>query len=291
VDQTTEDKRLAAFQRGVAALKGAGISNPSLDASVLLGFVTGESPSTVLLDRGAALGPAESIRYDLLVRKRCARIAVSRLIGSREFYSRDFHINGDVLDPRPETELLVEQAIDCLQDLAGRPRVLDVGTGSGAIAVSVAAQAPQALVTATDISRAALSVARRNAECHGVGGRVSFVQTDLLSGFRKEGNFDLILSNPPYISCARHGSLQEEVRNGDPLLALVSGPEGTEFYPPLVNRSMGLLVTEGNLMVEVGSGQADIVAGMFERVGLADIRIVKDLSGAGRVVRGRKKNA
>jgi release factor glutamine methyltransferase len=286
-----EDLRGAVFKKGVAALKNAGIQNPALDAAVLLGYVTGESPSTVLLDRGLALAPDETTIYMALVQKRCGRTAVSRLVGSREFYSRDFHITDDVLDPRPETEILVEQAIRCLEDQDGWSRVLDIGTGSGAIAVTVAAQVPHARVIATDISKAALDVARQNAERHAVLERVSFIQADLLNGFREEGHFHVILSNPPYVSSSQFKGLQVEVREGDPLMALVSGPNGTEYYPPLVHRSMDLLVGNGSLMVEVSGGQAGAVAGIFEEAGFAEVAIVNDLSGTGRVVKGKKKNA
>ena len=285
------DQRHTAFKRGVAALKKAGIQNPALDAAVLLGYVTGELPATVLLDREATLAPSETTQYSTLVQKRCGRIAVSRLVGDREFFSRKFHITDDVLDPRPETEVLVERAIQCLESLEGNLAVLDIGTGSGAIGVTVAAEIPRARITATDISMAALVVARQNAVRHGVLERVEFIQANLLDGIRGEGNFDVILSNPPYISGAQFDDLQEEVRKGDPAIALVSGPEGTEFYPPLVKHAMDLLGTDGSLMVEVGCGQAGIVAGIFDQAGFVDVQVVNDLAGAGRVVKGKKKNA
>ena len=291
MDPAPDVQRGAAFRDGVAALKAAGIESPALDAAVLLGYVTGELPATVLLDRGSTLKPSETELYSALVRKRCGRVAVSRLVGAREFYSRSFHITSAVLDPRPETETLVEQAISCLENLEGSPAVLDIGTGSGAIAVTVAAQIPGSRVTATDISMAALAVARRNAACHLVLERVNFIQADLLDGIRGEGNFQVILSNPPYIPRAQFDSLQEEVRLGDPIMSLVSGPDGTEYYPPLAGRSLELLCAGGSLMVEVGAGQAGVVAGIFHQAGYADVEIINDLAGTGRVVKGKKKNA
>ena len=180
------DRKHQVFKKGVAALKDAGIENPALDAAVLLGHVLGESPSVVLMDKGAILAAAETAQYNVLVQKRCGRATVSRLVGSREFYSSDFYVNEDVLDPRPETEILVEEAIRCLEGLEGlegSPAVLDIGTGSGAIAVTIAARIPKAHITATDISMTALAVAMRNAERHAVQGRVNFVQADLLDGF------------------------------------------------------------------------------------------------------------
>ena len=284
-------QRGVAFRDGVAALKKAGIESPALDAAVLLGYVTGELPAAVLLNRESTLKPSETELYRALVQKRCGRVAVSRLVGAREFYSRSFHVTNAVLDPRPETEILVEQAISCLESLDGSLSVLDIGTGSGAIAVTVAAQIPQARVTATDISMAALAVARRNAACHLVLERVNFIQADLLDGIRGEGYFQVILSNPPYIPRTQFDNLQEEVRQGDPMVSLVSGPDGTEFYPPLAERSLGLLCAGGSLMVEVGAGQGGVVAGVFHQAGYADVQIVNDFAGIGRVVKGKKKNA
>jgi release factor glutamine methyltransferase len=284
-------QRGVAFRDGVAALKEAGIESPVLDAAVLLGHVTGELPATVLLDRESILKPSEKELYSTLVRKRCGRVAVSRIVGAREFYSRSFHITSAVLDPRPETEILVEQAIRCLEDMDGTLAVLDVGTGSGAIGVTVAAQIPRARVTATDISMAALAVARRNAKCHQVQDRMNFLQADLLDGIKDQGFFQAILSNPPYISRCQFDSLPEEVRRGDPTVSLVSGHGGTEFYPPLAERSLELLGTGGSLMVEVGAGQDSIVAGIFHRAGYEDVQVVNDFAGIGRVVKGKKRNA
>jgi release factor glutamine methyltransferase len=157
----------------------------------------------------------------------------------------------------------------------------------------------------------ALVVARRNAVSHSVQERVNFLQTDLLEGIRvegirvkgirgegirekgiqRDGGFHLILSNPPYISCAEFEHLQEEVRGGDPRVALISGPEGTECYSPLAERSMELLCAGGSLMVEIGAGQGDVVAGIFHQAGFVEIQIVDDLAGIGRVVKGKKKYA
>ncbi len=286
-----DNRKHTAFKRGVVALKKAGIENPALDASILLGFVTGEPPSTVLLDRESTLAPSETELYSTLVQKRCGWVAVSRLVGGREFYSRNFYITEDVLDPRPETEILIEEAIRCMEDLQESPAVLDIGTGSGAIAVTLAAEIPRARVTATDISMAALAIARRNALRHSVLERVNFIQTNLLNGIRGEGSFHVILSNPPYISRTQFESLPKDVREGDPMVALVPGPDGTECYFPLVARSRELLGAEGSLMVEVGAGQCDIVAGIFDQAGFADVHIVNDLAGTGRVVKGKKKSA
>ena len=283
--------RHGAFVRGVAALKEAGITNPALDAAILLGYAAGEAPDTVLLDRKSTLAPSEAALYDALIRKRCTRVAVSRVVGGREFYSRHFKITDDVFDPRPDTEILVEEAIRYLEKIEGDPTALEIGTGSGAVAVTIAAEVPRVRITATDISLAALAVARQNAVRYAVSDRIRFLQADLMKGIRKRERFHAILSNPPYISIGELPDLHQEVREGDPPVALLSGPEGTEYYPLLAEGSMGLLLPGGSLMVEVGSGQDTVVAAMFERAGFTDIRVVNDLAGIGRVVKGIKKSA
>lgn len=279
------------FKLGVARLIDAGIENPALDAAVLLGYVTGEPASTVLMDRKAVLTKAEDDRYTAVIRKRCERSAVSRIVGEREFYSRGFHVTDDVLDPRPDTEILVDEAIRFLENIKGDMDVLDVGTGSGVIAVTVAAQLPLIRVTATDISMAALAVARGNAARHGVRERLRFLQADLLNGIRIRGGFQAILSNPPYVPDDQFEDLPDEVRKGDPKVALVPGPRGIECYPVLAKGAMNLLAAGGSLMVETGAGQADTVAGMFRQSGLTDVHVVHDLAGKGRVVKGIKDNA
>ena len=200
-------------------------------------------------------------------------------------------LNENVLDPRPETEVLVEEAVLYLEKVGGNASVLDIGTGSGAIAVTLAAQLPRVRVTATDISMAALAVAGKNAKRHHVLDRVSLVQADLLAGFRANSGFQLIVSNPPYIASTLFNDLPDEVRKGDPLVSLVPGENGTEYYPPVVQGAMDLLDAEGSLMVEVGARQSDHVAGIFKRAGFTDVTVINDLAGTGRVVRGRRENA
>jgi release factor glutamine methyltransferase len=167
-------ERGEAFRRSVSLLGEAGIGNPALDASVLLGYVTGEEPATALMERSKVLTADEAALYETLIERRCRRETVSRLTGQKEFYSRVFHTTPDVLDPRPETEILVEKALHHLKDLTGKPKVLDIGTGSGVIAVTLAAENRNAVVTATDISPAALKTAAANSARHGVSDRVRF---------------------------------------------------------------------------------------------------------------------
>jgi release factor glutamine methyltransferase len=280
--------RACAFRRGVFILKGAGITNPALDVSILLGHVTGEPPESVLLEREKPLSRDEAGRFATLIERRRGQETVSRLVGKREFFSRVFRTGPVVLDPRPETEILVERALDRLGRLAGRPRVLDVGTGSGIIAVTLCAENPRVSVVATDISLEALKLAAVNARAHGVPERVHFVRGDLANCFSEASGFDLLVSNPPYVTRDEYDSLPAEVRLGDPVNALVAGPEGTEFFTPLALSAGRLLRTGGAILVEVGAGQAPLVEDIFRRSGLNDVETFPDLAGIDRVVTGTR---
>jgi release factor glutamine methyltransferase len=283
-------ERGEAFRRGVSLLGKAGIANPALDASVLLAYVTGEDAATALIERSKALTVGEASLYEALIERRCRRETISRLTGQKEFYSRNFHTNADVLDPRPETEILVEKALHYLEDLSRSPRVLDIGTGSGAIAVTLASENRCAIITATDISTPALRTASANSARHGVSDRIQFVQMDLAAGLADAECFDLVVSNPPYVSQAEYLTLEPEVLKCDPAIALVGGPEGTEFYPALAEAAKRLLKPGGHLLVEVGLGQGARVENFFRVSGFGKVRMYKDLAGIPRVVEGTKSN-
>lgn len=280
--------RAEAFRKGVLILKGAGIPNPALDVSVLLGHTTGDAPDRVLLERNRVLTIGESARFAALIERRCERETVSRLVGTKEFFSRAFRTSPDVLDPRPETEILVERALDSLGRMTGCPRVLDVGTGSGIIAVTLSLVDPRISAVATDISSVALKLAHANTRDHGVSNRVRFVRTDLAGCFSETVRFDLLVSNPPYIPRGEYPALPDEVRLGDPMSALVPGPEGTEFFEPLAMAAGKLLRPGGVLLVETGAGQGAFVEKTFRKSGLTDVTTFPDLAGIGRVVRGQK---
>ena len=275
-----------AFRRGITILKRAGILNPAMDASILLGHITGETSATVLMDRKMALTVRQTALFQNLIKRRCRHETLSRLIGKKEFYSRPFRTTSDVLDPRPETEILVDKAIEILNNLSGQPRILDVGTGSGVIAVTLAAENPGIHVTATDISAAALKLALKNAQDYSVSGRINFIKTDLAACFNDKKCFDLIFSNPPYISHEEYPNLPEEVIKGDPVASLVAGPEGTEFYPALAELARRLLKPGGHIIVEVGAGQGSFVINLFLEKGLVDVEVFPDLAGIPRVVKG-----
>lgn len=215
------------------------------------------------------------------VLRRAAREPVSRILGRRAFWAHDFAVTADVLDPRPDTEALVEAALR-----GPFARVLDLGTGSGCILVSLLHERREATGLGTDISEAALAVAARNAAATGVAPRVAFLRADWLNGVT--GTFDLIVSNPPYIAEAEMAGLAPEVGLWEPRGALTPGGDGLDAYRAIVAGAPARLAIGGRLMVEVGWTQAAAVAGLMEGAGLSGIAVTKDLGGRDRVVSGTK---
>ena len=203
---------------------------------------------------------------------------MAQILGEREFWGRAFRVTPDVLDPRPETETLVEAA------LGGPPagRLLDLGTGSGCLLVTLLAEWPEATGVGVDVSPAALAVARENAERHGVEERATFHRGDWCAGL--EGRFDLIVSNPPYIADDELAQLAPEVREHEPRLALAGGPDGLDAYRRLAPELPRLLSPGGRVLLEVGAGQAAAVVTILDEAGLAVGGIRCDLGGHGRVV-------
>lgn len=232
-----------------------GIESPRLDAELLIAKALGTDRVGLYLDLNRPLVDGERSSIRPLVARRREREPVAYILGHRDFYGRRFKVTSDVLIPRPDTETLVEHALECIPQEAAC-RVLDVGTGSGAIAVTIATQRPLTLVTATDISEAALEVAVDNAEELGVADRIRFERVDLLSG---DEQYDVIVSNPPYVSTSDMESLQVEVREHEPIGALAAGEDGLDVIRALLNASEPATATGAQLLVEIGAGQAGAV--------------------------------
>jgi len=265
------------------------IDTARLDAELLLGAVLGMARVQLYTNFERPLAREEIDRYRELVRRRAAREPVAYILGLREFWSLDFEIDRRVLVPRPDTELLVETAVAVLKGRADEPllRVADIGTGSGAVAVAIAKEVPNSRVVATDKSQAALELAPRNASRHGVEDRIEFVSGDLCAPLHGREPFDLIVSNPPYIKSGEMAALDPEVRDWEPRLALVSGPDGMDATGVLVESALEVLMPGGFLWVEVGT-QAVAVRECFRSNGYTDIRVHRDLGGNDRVIGGRK---
>jgi len=263
-----------------------GIKTARLDAEVLLGAALGLDRLKLYLNFDRPLIEQELERSRELVRRRAAREPVAYILGEREFLSRTFQVGPAVLIPRPETELLVEHTVTELRRrFPEEPelRVLEFGVGSGAIAVSLAAELSQARVIATEVSRAAAEVARANAERHGVAARVEVrVQSDF-AGI--PGPFHALVSNPPYVNPDDRDSLEEDVRNFEPATALFADEEGLQWYRFLAQQAAGLLASSGFVAVEIGAGQALDIRSLAEQQGLAHEHTIKDYAGIERLLR------
>jgi release factor glutamine methyltransferase len=221
-----------------------------------------------------------------LIERRLAGEPMQYITGETEFYRMPFYVNRSVLIPRPETELLVEKALQ-LAPLVRRPRMLDLGTGSGAIAITLAHECPDAVLTATDLSSAALDVAHRNAERLGFADRIRFLQGDLLESVAGE-QFDIVVSNPPYVPDSDRATLDVEVRNYEPPQALFAGEDGLEIYRRLIPAAFGALVPGGFLALEIGYGQQEAVHALLAGAGFTGIDFTEDLQKIPRVVIARR---
>jgi release factor glutamine methyltransferase len=250
-----------------------------LDAEVLLAHALGWSRARLLAEGAAPLEPERRRAFAALVARRAELEPVAYLVGAREFYGLALEVTPDVLVPRPETELLVEAALERARG-RGALRIADIGTGSGAIAVALAHRLPQALLDAVDLSPAALAVAARNAARHGVAARVRLLQGDLLAPL--EQPVDLLVSNPPYTVLAE---IDEGVRRHEPHLALDGGPDGLALYRRLLAAAPPLVRPGGAVLLEIGATQGPAVAALARQLfPAAQIRVEQDLAGLDRVV-------
>jgi release factor glutamine methyltransferase len=270
-----------ALRAAIRRLAEAGVDDPARDARRLLGHATGLDPVALAARLGDPLGPEARAAFEAAVAARARRQPVSQITGRRAFWGRDFRVTPDVLDPRPETETLVALA---LAEPFGT--VLDLGTGSGCLIVSLLAERPAATGTGSDISEAALEVARGNALALGVADRARFLRADWFAGIA--GRFDLIVSNPPYIALDEMPGLAPEVRLWEPPGALTDGSDGLSAYRAIAAGAAAHLAPGGRLIVETGATQAWQVAGIFREAGLADVAVHPDMDGRERAVAARR---
>lgn len=257
-----------------------GIGSPRLDAELLIAHALGLTRVQVYLDLDRPLSPDELSAIRALVARRREREPVAYILGHRDFWRHRFEVGPDVLVPRPDTETLVERALARLPPEEPR-RVLDLCTGSGCVAISIALDRPLVTCAATDLSAAALSVARRNAAALGVTDRVSFHEGDLFAAVSGEP-FDVVVANPPYVPAADHVGLMPEVARYEPELALVAGVDGLDVHRRIAAEVAMRLVSGGSLLVEIGAGQADAAASLYGAVG--DVTLHEDLARIPRVV-------
>jgi len=261
-----------------ARLEAAGISGADRDARILLAHCLNLSVGTLLLESNEPLSETEILAFEALVAMRERRRPVSQIVGARALWMHDFKVTPDVLDPRPETEQIVERA------LFDGPisRVLDLGTGSGCILISILAERPNAVGIGADISEAALKLARENAETIGVSNRAKFVKSDWFENIA--GEFDLIVSNPPYITSAEMTELAPEVRDWEPHLALTPGGDGLGAYSKIAKSLNQFLSPGGRAIFETGISQIEDVIQIFAEFGFKQISTYSDLTGRSRGV-------
>jgi release factor glutamine methyltransferase len=266
------------------------VDSPGLDARLLLADAAGLDMAALMARGDEALAELARTRFDAHIKARIGGKSIARILGHREFWGLSFGLNEATLEPRPETEILVEAVLAEVRlrfapDLA----ICDLGTGSGAILIALLTELPEARGVGTDIAQAALDMAEMNADRLGVGSRARFALCEFSTG--PYGLFDVIVSNPPYIRSAEIQGLAREVRDHDPHVALDGGPDGLAAYRTIIARAPELLAQNGLLALEVGYDQGEAVAALCRAGGWHDVAIRADLAGAGRVVTATANNA
>ena len=272
--------RAEALGAAAAALRAAGVDAPRRDARLLMQHALRLSPEALLAEDGLPLTDDEAARLGAHVRRRAAREPIAYLIGRREFWSLDIAVEHCTLVPRPESETLVEAVLARAVRLPARPRLLDLGTGSGCLLIALLSELPGALGLGIDVSAAAVSLARSNADRHGLGERASFAAADW--GAPLAARFEIVVSNPPYVAAPELASLAPEIARHEPRVALAGGKDGYACYRQLAPQVAQLLAPGGLAAVELGAGMADEVGSLFTAAGLVEIGRRCDLSGVER---------
>lgn len=277
-----------AINEGAARLREAGVVHDRLDASLLLGHVIGLDRTRLLTRSDEQVDETCYREYLARLEQRAAGQPLQYLIGSQEFYGLHFIVTPDVLIPRPETEFLIDRVIKAVKELnLETPLIADIGTGSGCIAITLAKQLPEARLIATDVSSAALNVARTNAELNSVRDRIEFVEGDLVSPFAERGPdfcVDVLAFNPPYVPEDSRESLQREVRDWEPEIALFGGIDGLDFYRRLVVEGTRHLKPGGLVILEIGFTQLEPIQEIVKGGPLELVDITRDLQGIPRTL-------
>ncbi|MCC5995160.1 MAG: peptide chain release factor N(5)-glutamine methyltransferase [Oceanicaulis sp.] len=269
------------LRSGAARLRAAGLGDEAQgDARRLLEAAGGLAPSALMARLSEAADGASSARFEAMIARRAAREPLSHITGSAGFWTLDLIVTPDVLTPRPDTETVVEAALAAAPDRDAPLEILDIATGSGAIALALLSELPNARAAATDLSAPALAVARGNAAANGLADRIRFIETNWADGVA--GPFDIIVSNPPYIASAVIGALEPEVRDHEPRLALDGGPDGLAPYPHLFAEARRLLKPGGTGVFEIGYDQGEAVLALARAAGARRAGLRQDLAGRDR---------
>lgn len=282
-----------AIYQAAQKLSGAGIENARLDAEVLLSHILERDRAWLITHSNDSLGNERHKLFEEAIDRRSGREPLQYIIGKQEFWGLDFIVSPDVLIPRPETELLVEAAVKIVKGNSARAAVVDLCTGSGCVAISLAREIEDARIFATDMSMQALVVARMNARTHGVSDHIRFMNGNLFQPLEEldlRDRVDVITANPPYIRSGDLPVLQAEVKDYEPEIALIAGPEGTEIQKRIIENASAFLKKQGALIMEMGLGQAETLTRMVKEAGAYNTTdILKDLAGIDRVIVVRKK--
>ena len=260
-----------------AKLRECGLSDPVRDARLLLADCLELRTQNLNLLDDSRISEIKISKFWRMIKERCKRKPVSKILGYRSFWGRDFEINENVLDPRGDTETLIELILDCNFE-----NMLELGTGSGAIAITVLAERPEVTCVATDISRYALKTARTNSKRHGVQSRLKLLYSNWFD--KVSGSFDIIVSNPPYISSKEYAQLSAEVLKYDPKISLTLGGDGLEAYREILSKALEKLSKNGHIFLEIGYTQANAVGHLFREAGFQQIKVHKDLGSRDRVI-------
>jgi release factor glutamine methyltransferase len=277
----------SALLRGMEFLREAGIDSAEIDAEVLLRHVLGIEKTQLYSALDEPLSAGHRLRFQETLKRRMRREPVAYITGRKEFWSVDFVVNSEVLIPRPETELLVEVALDRLKKAAsGTPNILDLGTGSGNIAVCLAKEHLGANIVAVDIASSALEVARINSRRHGVSAQIDLIRADLFGPLgAKKRLFDLIVSNPPYIRTGELSLLAPEIVQWEPAAALDGGLDGIEYYRRIIEEAPGYLASGSSIVLEIGADMGPAVSELFARSGCyGPAAVYQDYAGKDRVI-------
>jgi len=274
---------------GENILRDAGVEDYKIDAEALLGYEIGFDKKKMFMNWTYEVSDERSEAWFDLVNRRASGEPLQYITGEQYFMGHRFLVDPMVLIPRPETELLAEKAVAYLRARGGAKHVLDLCTGSGALAISIAKACPRLKVTASDVSARALSVAKKNAAALGVAGRVAFAESDLFAAFRKGSfgfgkKYDLIVTNPPYIKTGDLENLAREIKEHEPLSALDGGADGLDFYRRIASDARGCMRPGACLMAEIGYDQAEAASAIFAGAGFTSIEIFRDLSGLDRIL-------
>lgn len=274
------------LKRSAKILEQNGIAEPRREANSLLAFFLQKDKVFLIAHSGYELTPDEEKQFSTILERRANREPFQHITGKQEFYGLDFFVSKDVLIPRPETEIIVENAIEILRETKD-PRICEIGIGSGCISVSILHENANAKAFSFDISENALQIAEKNARFHGVFDRIFLEKSDVFENI-KDKDFDLIVSNPPYIPQSDFDDLQPEVRDFDPQIALTDGKDGLSIIAKIIERSPDFLKPKGHILIEIGIDQANSVKKMFSPEIWQSVEFISDLQNIPRTVRARK---